>query len=74
MPSIFTLEDWTFIRREWLDIYPLHLGKSQINYLIRDAETGKRLSKAYTVQVAVLIDSGEMLFASPRVFLDKLSL
>ena len=28
MPSIFILEDWTFIRREWLDIYPLHLGKS----------------------------------------------
>ena len=30
MPSIFILEDWTFIRREWLDIYPLHLGKSHI--------------------------------------------
>ena len=28
MPSIFILEDWTFIRREWLDIYPPHLGKS----------------------------------------------
>lgn len=49
-------------------------NRMKINYLIRDAETGKRLSKAYTVQVAVLIDSGEMLFASPRVFLDKLSL
>ena len=49
-------------------------NRMKINYLIRDAETGKRLSKAYTVQVAVLIDSGEMLFASPRIFLDKLSL
>ena len=32
MPSIFILEDWTFIRREWLDIYPLHLGKSHLNF------------------------------------------
>ena len=36
MPSIFILEDWTFIRREWLDIYPLHLGKSQTGYIYDD--------------------------------------
>ena len=34
MPSIFILEDWTFIRREWLDIYPPHLGKSHLVYCV----------------------------------------
>lgn len=43
-----------------------------INYLIRDAQTGERLTKARTVQVAVCMDNGEMLLASPTVLLDKL--
>lgn len=47
-------------------------NRMKINYRIFDLETGKRLSKAYTVQVAVSIESGEMLFASPRALLDKL--
>jgi acyl-CoA thioester hydrolase len=47
-------------------------NRMKINYRIFDLETGKRLSKAYTIQVAVSMESGEMLFASPRALLDKL--
>ncbi len=47
-------------------------NRLKIEYLISDVETGKRLTKGSTVQVAVRIDTGEMLLASPQVFLDKL--
>ena len=47
-------------------------NRMKINYRIFDVETDKRLSKAYTIQVAVDMKSGEMLFASPKVLLDKL--
>ena len=47
-------------------------NRMKINYRIFDLDTGKRLSKAYTIQVAVSMESGEMLFASPRALLDKL--
>lgn len=46
----------------------------KIDYIIKDAVSGKRLTKAYTVQVAVAIESGEMLYASPAVLLQKLGL
>ncbi|RTE65959.1 acyl-CoA thioesterase [Amphritea opalescens] len=46
----------------------------KVNYQISDAETGKRLTKAYTVQVAVDMSSGEMLYVSPDVVLQKLGL
>ena len=35
-----------------------------------DAETGERMTRGSTVQVAVEIASREMLLASPRVFVD----
>lgn len=44
----------------------------KVNYLISDAESGKRLTKAYTVQVAVDMNSGEMLYVSPDIVLQKL--
>ena len=44
-----------------------------INYLISDAKTEQRLCKGHTIQVAVNKENGEMLFASPQVFLDKIS-
>ena len=47
-------------------------NRMKINYRIFDLATGKRLSKAYTIQVAVSMEKGEMLFASPRALLDKL--
>ena len=44
----------------------------KINYLISDANSGKRLTRASSTQVAVDIASGEMCFASPAVLLTKL--
>ena len=43
-------------------------NRLKINYLIRDAETGERMTRGSSVQVAVEIASKEMLFASPPVF------
>jgi acyl-CoA thioester hydrolase len=45
-------------------------NRLKINYLIRDAETGERMTRGSTVQVAVEIASREMLLASPRIFVD----
>ena len=45
-------------------------NRLKINYLIRDAETGERMTRGSTVQVAVDMASREMLLASPRVFVD----
>jgi acyl-CoA thioester hydrolase len=47
-------------------------NRLKIDYLITDAETGKRLNKASTTQVAVHIESKEMCFASPPVLFEKL--
>lgn len=44
----------------------------KIEYLVRDADTGTRLTKGYTTQVAVVLATGEMLLASPPVLLEKL--
>lgn len=41
-----------------------------IHYLIRDAATGQRITRASTVQVAVHIAGGEMQLESPKVFID----
>ena len=43
-----------------------------INYLIQDSASGQRLTKGRTVQVAVRMDNGEMLLASPPILLEKL--
>jgi acyl-CoA thioester hydrolase len=47
-------------------------NRLKIDYLISDAATGKRLTRASTTQVAVDIASGEMCFVSPPVLFDKL--
>jgi acyl-CoA thioester hydrolase len=49
-------------------------NRLKIEYLIEDAETGQRLTKGYTVQVAVDMQSEEMLFASPEILYQKLGL
>jgi acyl-CoA thioester hydrolase len=41
-----------------------------IHYLIRDAATGHRVTRASSVQVAVSIATGEMQLESPQVFID----
>lgn len=45
-------------------------NRLKINYLIRDAKTAERMTRGSSVQVAVEIASGEMLLASPRVFVE----
>ena len=45
-------------------------NRLKINYLITDAETGERMTRGSTVQVAVEIASREMLLASPPVFVE----
>lgn len=45
-------------------------SRLKINYLISDADTGERLTRASSTQVAVEIASREMQMASPSVFID----
>ncbi|MDO6566968.1 acyl-CoA thioesterase [Alteromonas sp. 1_MG-2023] len=47
-------------------------NRLKIKYEILDEASGKRLTKASTVQVAVNIESKEMLFESPPILLEKL--
>lgn len=46
----------------------------KIRYVITDLESGKRLTKGYTTQVAVRRSDGEMQFASPAVLAEKLGI
>ncbi|UVJ44414.1 acyl-CoA thioesterase [Pseudomonas sp. LS1212] len=45
-------------------------NRLKISYLISDAATGERMTRASSVQVAVDLASREMQLASPQVFLD----
>ena len=47
-------------------------NRLKLNYLIEDLETGRRLTKAYTVQVAVDMKTSEMLLVSPDILFQKL--
>ncbi len=47
-------------------------NRLRIDYLISDAESGKRLNRATTTQVAVDMKSGEMCFVSPPILFEKL--
>ena len=49
-------------------------NRLKTNYVIRDSESGKRLTKAHTIQVAVDMNSGEMQFQSPDILLRKLGI
>lgn len=46
-------------------------SRLKVDYEVRNAE-GRRLTRGYTVQVAVDIATGEMCFESPSVLLEKL--
>ncbi|WP_340115548.1 acyl-CoA thioesterase [Pelagibius sp. 7325] len=46
----------------------------KIDYLIVDAETGNRLTRGHTVQVAVDLERQELLLTSPPVLLEKLGM
>jgi acyl-CoA thioester hydrolase len=49
-------------------------NRLKIKYLFEDFDTGQRLTKAYSVQVAVDIIKNEMLFASPEIIYQKLGI
>lgn len=44
----------------------------RVDYVIYDAQTGKRMTKGYTRQVAVDMQNEDMCFASPELFVKKL--
>lgn len=44
----------------------------KINYLITDEQTGTRLTKGHTIQVAVDLEKKEMCLVSPVVLVEKL--
>ena len=47
-------------------------NRLKIGYLIRDASSGEKLTKAYTVMVAVDAASGELQFVSPPAVIARL--
>ncbi|WP_020158849.1 acyl-CoA thioesterase [Methylobacter marinus] len=47
-------------------------NRLKINYLIADKETGDRLTKGYSVQVAVNLTRDELCLESPGILLEKL--
>lgn len=49
-------------------------NRLKINYLIEDATSGQRLTRAHTVQVALDMETGEMLYASPEILFEKLGI
>ena len=49
-------------------------NRLRIDYLLRDALSGERINKAYTVQVAVDIATREMQYVCPTVLLERLGL
>lgn len=48
-------------------------NRLKIDYLVFDAETGKRLTKGYTTQVAVNLQTRELCLQSPQVLFDCLN-
>jgi len=49
-------------------------NRLRIDYLLRDAQTGEKLHKATTIQVAVDLATREMCFVSPPVLLQRLGI
>ena len=49
-------------------------SRIKINYLITDSQTGKKLTKGYTVQVALDAKTNEMQYQSPAILLEKLGI
>lgn len=47
-------------------------NRLKIEYLIRDAASGERLNQAYTIQVAIDMQSREMQYLSPAILWERL--
>lgn len=52
----------------WLVEYENYM---KIKYLITDAETGDKLTKAETTQIAINLQTQETCYVSPEIFLEK---
>lgn len=48
-------------------------NRLKINYQIRDVATGARITKGYTIQAAVNMNSQELCFVTPELFRDKIA-
>ena len=53
----------------WIEEYEMRL---LIRYLITDVDTNEKITKGYTSQVAVNMDTEEMMFESPAILREKL--
>ena len=49
-------------------------NRLKIDYRVIDAASGEVLTRAHTIQVAVLVETGEMQYASPAVLFERLGL
>ena len=49
-------------------------NRLKVSYLIEDSASGQRLTRAYTVQVALDMKRNEMLFVSPNILFEKLGI
>lgn len=49
-------------------------NRLKVSYLIEDADSGQRLTRGYTVQVALDMKNNEMLFVSPDILFEKLGI
>lgn len=49
-------------------------NRLKVDYEIRDKNSGQRLTKGYTVQVAVDLNTQEMCFESPPILMQKLGI
>ena len=47
-------------------------NRIKINYLITDKNSGAKLTKGYTIQAAVSMESNELQFESPAILIEKL--
>ena len=47
-------------------------NRLKVDYLVADAETGKRLTTGYTIQCAVDLKTGELQLVSPPVLRERL--
>jgi acyl-CoA thioester hydrolase len=48
-----------------------HENRLKINYLITDAETGEKITKGFTIQVAIDGETQEMVYESPAILFEK---
>ncbi|WP_417782180.1 acyl-CoA thioesterase [Terasakiella pusilla] len=46
-------------------------NRLKINYLVSDAKTGEKITKGFTIQVAVDLETQEMEYESPKILFEK---